>query len=390
MKAEAPVSQELEEAMTTEAAATGNGKSPLAGRVDAVVVGAGFSGLYMMYKLKEMGFSAIGFERGPDVGGTWYHNRYPGCQCDIESMQYSYQFSKDLQQEWNWPERFASQPDILEYIRHVADRFELREQFRFNTSVSAATFDEDANEWEVATDSGEVFRSWFLILGVGCLSSTNIPPFKGLDDFEGDIFHTGAWPSQPVDFSGKRVGIIGTGSSGIQIIPLVAKQAEHLTIFQRTPNYVIPARNRQLASDEVAAIKSTYDQYRALAKKSPQAFVAPVHDDSAADLAPEERLRRLEHHWNIGGLAIMGAFGDTISNESTNKIVADFWRDKIRSIVKDQKVAEALLPRDAVGCKRICSGTNYYETFNRENVALIGRQCRTNRAICEERHCSGR
>lgn len=340
---------------------------------DAVVVGAGFGGLYMLHRLRELGFTAQGFERGSGVGGTWFWNRYPGCRCDVESMEYSYQFSDALQQEWEWTERYSAQPEILAYANHVADRFGLRDQIRFNTSVTAARFDEARSLWEVQTDQGEPTLARFLIMATGCLSTANMPVFDGQETFKGQTWHTGAWPPEGVDFTGQRVGIIGTGSSAIQSIPLIAQQAEHLTVFQRTPNYSIPAQNRPIDPTLVASIKSDYTTFRARNQEQPAAFGAdyPRRTDSVLDASPKERERRFEEYWGHGGFMFMAAFGDIGTNMEANAIAAEFVRNKIRATVKDPETAERLCPDTVLGCKRLCADTGYFETYNRDNVALV-------------------
>ena len=342
-------------------------------RFDAVVVGAGFAGLYMLHRLRGAGFSARVFEAAPTVGGTWYWNRYPGARCDIESMQYSYQFSEELQQDWEWTERFASQPEILAYIEHVAERFDLKRDIQFDTRVDGATFDEENDEWVVRTDAGQTVRARYLILGTGCLSATNTPHFEGYGDFRGAIYHTGNWPQDGVDFTGKRVGVIGTGSSAVQAVPLIAEEAAHLYVFQRTPNFVVPAQNRPLDPDEVASLKADYRGFRDRAKQRPTAFLFPFHTDSALEVSDEERKARFEAQWKIGGLPFLGAFGDLLTSEESNRTIAEFWRGKIREIVKDPAVADLLTPDpdDIFGCKRLCAGTDYYETYNRPNVTLV-------------------
>ncbi|MEL7155570.1 MAG: NAD(P)/FAD-dependent oxidoreductase [Actinomycetota bacterium] len=343
--------------------------------VDAVVVGAGFSGLYLSHRLTESGFSVQAFEAGGDVGGTWYWNRYPGARCDIESVQYSYQFSDELQQEWTWSERYASQPELLAYARHVAERFDLRRHIAFNTRIERAAFDDADHLWTVETSSGgdhSSIRARFLLLGVGVLSTTVTPPFPHLDRFEGRTFHTGRWPHEPVDFAGRRVGVIGTGSSGIQSIPLLAQEAEHLHVFQRTANYVVPARNRPLEPDEVAAIKAGYAELRAQARQRPTGFLFPFNPGSIHDVTPAERFEQLERHWEIGGLPFLGAFGDILFDEEANRLVAEYWAGKVRAIVDDPAVAELLIPNgDIFGGKRLCAGTDYLETFNRPDVTLV-------------------
>ncbi len=340
-------------------------------RLDAVVVGAGFAGIYMLHRLRETGFNARLFEAAPGVGGTWYWNRYPGARCDIESMQYSFQFSEALQQEWAWTERYASQPEILSYIEHVVERLDLARDIRLNTRVEAALFDEASNEWVVETDAGPSVRARMFIMGVGCLSAVNTPHFEGYDDFAGPIYHPGRWPKEGVDFSGMHVGIVGTGSSAVQSIPLIAAQAEHLTIFQRTANYVVPAQNRPLSPEEVAEIKADYRGFRARAKQRPTAFLFPYHTESALDTSPEDRRVRYEEQWKVGGLPFLGAFADLLTSEDANRTVVAFWRGKIREVVKDPETAETLTPDEVFGCKRLCAGTDYYETYNRSNVTLV-------------------
>ena len=340
--------------------------------VDAVVVGAGFAGLYLLHRLRESGFSARVFEAGGDVGGTWYWNRYPGARCDIESMQYSYQFSEELQQDWRWSERYASQPELLAYIEHVTERFGLRPHITFNTRVDGATFDDANHCWTIETSSGEKVRARFLLLGVGVLSTTHTPDFPEIDRFDGTVYHTGRWPHEEVDFAGRRVGVIGTGSSAIQAIPLIAEQADHLYVFQRTANYVVPSRNHRLGADEVDAIKSDYPAFRAKAKERPSAFLFPFNPGSALDVSDEERFERFERQWEIGGLPFLGAFGDILLDQRANELVIDYWKGKVREIVDDPATAELLIPKgDIFGGKRLCSGTDYFETYNRRNVTLV-------------------
>ena len=340
--------------------------------LDAIVVGAGFSGLAMLHGLRQRGFKARVIEAAPGVGGTWYWNRYPGARCDFESMQYSYQFDEALQQDWQWTERYASQPEILAYIEHVADRFDLKRDIQFETRVTAATFDEAADAWLVETDRGERLSARYFVMGVGCLSSANPPRLDGEREFEGQIYGTWKWPREKVDFTGKRVGVVGTGSSGAQVIPLIAGEAAHLLVFQRTPNYSVPAQNRSLAPDEVAAIKADYQGFRARAKALPNLFVFDRRTDSALAVTDVEREARFEAYWKLGGLQFLGCFGDLLTNPEANRLIAAFWRKKIRAIVKDPDVADLLTPKDDIfGCKRLVSSTDYYETFNRPNVTLV-------------------
>jgi cation diffusion facilitator CzcD-associated flavoprotein CzcO len=340
--------------------------------VDVVVVGDGFAGLYLLYSLRKAGFTVRVFEAGGDVGGTWYWNRYPGAQCDIESMQYSYQFSEELQQEWTWTERYASQPELLSYIEHVADRFDLRPHITFDTKVVAAAFSDDTHRWTINSSTGEEVTSRFFLLGSGVLSTTNTPDFKDRELFTGDTFHTGRWPHESVDFTGKRVGVIGTGSSAIQSIPKIAEQAEHLYVFQRTPNYVVPARNRPLAAEEVDTIKSDYRGFRARQKERPAAFLFPFNPGSTLDVTPDQRFRQFEAQWEVGGLPFLGAFGDLLLNAEANELVIQYWKEKALAVVDNPDVAELLIPKgDIFGGKRLCAGTNYFESYNRDNVTLV-------------------
>lgn len=338
---------------------------------DAVVVGAGFAGMYMLHCLRELGLSARVYETGADVGGTWYWNRYPGARCDVESLQYSYSFSDELDQEWNWSERYSPQPEILAYANHVADRFALRRDIRFETKVTAATFDETANRWIVETDRGDRVSAQFCIMAVGCLSAANTPEFEGMADFEGPIYHTGHWPHEGVDFAGMRVGVIGTGSSAIQSIPIIAQQAETLTVFQRTPNYSVPAWNAKMDPEYEREIKSDYPAFRAKARARPTGFYFPFNIGPALDATPEERQRQYEEYWSRGGLPFLGAFGDLLFEKSANDTIAEFARDKIRSVVDDPETAELLCPDNVFGCKRLCVDTDYYQTYNLPHVNLV-------------------
>ncbi len=340
---------------------------------DAVVVGAGFAGMYMVYRLREMGLNVVACEEGDGVGGTWFWNRYPGARCDVESMEYSYEFSEALQQEWNWTERFASQAEILSYANHVADRFDLRPHIRFSTRVESAHFNERSNRWQVTTSAGNKLNARFCIMATGCLSSTNMPSIPGLDDFAGNFYHTGRWPQEGVDFSNRRVGIIGTGSSAIQSIPLVAEQAKSLTVFQRTATYSIPARNEALSASEIAETKANYAQLRADNKKQPAAFGARFKRGGGSALAasPKAVQKDLEARWELGGFGFMAGFNDFLLNEDANALAAEFVRNKIRGIVSDKATAELLCPDQIIGCKRLCFDTNYYDTYNRDDVHLV-------------------
>ena len=340
---------------------------------DVVVVGAGFAGMYMLLRARDMGLSVRVYERGTGVGGTWYWNRYPGARCDVESMEYSYQFSEELQQEWEWSERYSPQGEILQYANHVADRFDLRRDIQFETVVRSAHYQEATADWEVTTDGGDVVRARFVVMATGCLSAANTPDFKGLSTFRGATYHTGNWPHEGVDFTGLRVGIIGTGSSAIQSIPLIAEEAAHLTVFQRTPNFSVPAGNQPLDPDLVAEIKSDYAGFRARNRALPTGFGSryDVFEDSALEVSDAEREQRLEQHWQLGGLLFMRAFGDLGLDRAANETAAEFIREKIRAIVDDPETAEKLCPDTVVGCKRLCADTGYFATFNRDNVSLV-------------------
>jgi cyclohexanone monooxygenase len=338
---------------------------------DAIVVGAGFAGLYMLHRLRGLGLSVRVFEAGDGVGGTWYWNRYPGARCDVESMQYSYQFSDELAQEWSWSERYSAQPEILRYANHVADRFDLRKDIQFKTSVTSAHFDDATCRWDVATSDGAHASARFLVMATGCLSAANLPQIKGRETFAGATYHTGRWPHESVDFSGKRVGIIGTGSSAVQSIPLIAREAQHLYVFQRTPTYSIPAHNAPLDRDAERRIKADYRGFRARAAQTLFDIDGDFSETPALSVSDEERRRVYEERWQQGGLTYLGAFGDLVLDSKANETAQEFVRQKIREIVKDPNVAEALMPDHAVGTKRLCIDTNYYDTFNRSNVTLV-------------------
>jgi cation diffusion facilitator CzcD-associated flavoprotein CzcO len=341
--------------------------------VDAVVIGAGFAGLYAIHKLRGMGLSVQAFESGPDVGGTWYWNCYPGARCDVESLDYCYGFDARLLADWKWTERFATQPEVLRYINHVADRFDLRRSIKLDTKVTAATYDEAANRWLVETQDRERLSAAYVISAVGCLSEPNKPDFEGLDDFKGRWFQTCAWPKAGVDLAGKRVGVIGTGSSGIQTIPVIAQEAGHLTVFQRTANFTLPAVNRPIDPDYEAAVRADYLGHRAQILQNRAATVKQTLSASAFDLSEEDRNAAYEAKWRRGGAGgIPVLFPDCLTDPAANATAAEFVRDKIRRIVKDPVTAEALCPKDhPIATKRICLDTDYYETFNRPNVDLV-------------------
>ena len=341
-------------------------------RLDAVIVGAGFAGLYALHRLRGLGVSVRVFEAGDGVGGTWYWNRYPGARCDVESMDYSYSFSDELQQEWRWTERYASQPEILTYINHVADRFDLRRDIQLSTRVTAARFDEATDRWHIETDRGDHVAARFCIMATGCLSDAQLPPIAGRDTFAGRSYHTGRWPHEGVDFSGQRVGVIGTGSSAIQSIPIIARQAAHLFVFQRTPNYSVPAHNGPLDREHERRVKADYAGFRRQARESRIGFVVERSEESALAVSAAERQREYEKRWSRGGLGFSATYVDLLTNQAANDTAAAFFRDKIRAIVRDPAVADALTPRDyPLGTKRLCVDTEYYATFNRDNVTLV-------------------
>ncbi len=340
---------------------------------DVVVVGAGFAGLYALFRLREAGWEVQGFEAGGGVGGTWYWNRYPGARCDVASVEYSFSFSEELEQEWVWTERYAPQAEILRYLDHVADRFDLRPLIRFDTRVESAVFDAASGGWDVRTSDGEVTRARFVVMATGCLSTANLPDIPGRDSFEGELLHTGRWPHDPVDLAGRRVGVIGTGSSGIQAIPVIAEEAAELVVFQRTPNYSVPAHNGLLPTDELAKVKARYRDLREKNRRSMVGFAgwAPAPGGSAVALSNDERDEALEERWADGGLWFLSAFNDVLFNEQSNELVADFVRRKIRAVVADPAVADKLTPTQVIGCKRMCVDSGYFETFNRPDVRLV-------------------
>ena len=341
--------------------------------LDLLIVGAGFSGLYMLYKARQKGLTARVLEAADSVGGTWYHNRYPGARVDIQSLEYSYSFDEALQQEWRWSERYASAPELLRYANHVADRFGLRNDIQLNTRVSGATWLEADQAWQIRSESGERWQARFVVMASGPLSSPNTPNFKGLDDFKGEVFHTAKWPKTPVDFSGKRVAVIGTGSSGVQSIPVIAAQAAQLTVFQRTAAYAVPAHNGPLNPALEAQVKADYAglRQRNLAMQGGFGALHPPNMVSALAVSALEREAEFERRWQVGGFALLAAFSDILRRPEANAHAAEFVRGKIRGIVKAPATAELLCPTYTIGCKRLCVDTGYYATFNRPNVTLV-------------------
>jgi len=347
-----------------------------ADHVDVLVVGAGLAGLYILYCLRQRGLAACAFEAARDVGGTWYWNRYPGARVDVDSVQYSYNFSDELTREWVWTEKFATQPELLRYVNHVADRFDLRRDIKFDTRVTSAVFDEDANSWALETDQGDTVTAPYCIMATGSLSTPFKPTFPGIENFGGDWYQTATWPHEEVNFSGKRVGIIGTGSTGIQAIPVLASQAKHLTVFQRTAQYTTPARNKPIDVNEQRAFNACRTEYRDKVRHTFSGVTGfPMPTKSHHEDTPEERRAYFEERWEEGGMlqSMLGTYTAVNTDPEANEIVADFVRDKIHEIVKDSGVAALLSPpKDLpIGSKRLPIDTDYYETYNRDNVTLV-------------------
>ncbi|MBM2614602.1 NAD(P)/FAD-dependent oxidoreductase [Actinoplanes sp. LDG1-06] len=340
--------------------------------VDAVIVGAGFSGMYLLHKLRQQNLTAVVFEAGTGVGGTWYWNRYPGARVDVESLAYSYSFSEDLEQEYPWEERYPTQPEILKYANHVADRFDLRKDIVFRTRVTGATWNDENRTWLVRTEHEDTVHARFLIMATGCLSSPKLPEIPGIENFQGTSYQTSRWPHEQIDFTGQRVGIIGTGSSGVQSIPVIAETAADLTVFQRTPSYSLPARNRRLRDDEIADMRANYRAYRKAQKESGAGVPVVVPTQSALEVSAEERNEAFEAAWESGSLVnLLSTFTDFATNQAANDTAKAWIHDKIRQIVQDPQVAEDLCPDYPVGTKRPCLDTNYFEAFNLPNVHLV-------------------
>ena len=348
--------------------------APRQADIDAVVVGAGFAGLYMLHRLRLQGLRVRVFEAGSDLGGTWYWNGYPGARCDVESVDYSYSFSPEIEQAWTWSERFASQAEILRYLDFVAARLDLRRDIQFDTRVAGAQYDENTRLWTVRA-AGDTLTARYLVLAVGCLSAANVPDFDGLDDFQGRWLHTGRWPREGVDLKGKRVGVIGTGSSGIQLIPAIAPDVASLYVFQRSPSFSVPARNAPLSAEFQHDIKRSYPARRARNRQSAAGYHYDPNFESALDVTPEQRELEYEARWRKGGAGFLVAYKDLLVNADANATAAQFVSAKIRALVRDPATAEALVPRDfPIGARRLCLDSNYYATFNRDNVSLVDLQ----------------
>lgn len=340
--------------------------------VDVVVVGAGIAGLYALHKLRSEGLSVQVFEAADGVGGVWYWNRYPGARCDVESVDYSYSFDPELQQEWDWSEKYATGPEILAYLEHVADRFDLRRDIVFGTRVTDVVLDEDTTRWQVHTDAGDMVSARFCVLAVGPLSNAHVPAIDGLESFAGQLYHTSTWPHEGVDFTGARVGVIGTGSSGIQAIPHIAEQAEQLYVFQRTPNYSVPAGNKPLDDASRQAQKRNYAERRRLSMASGGGSPHQPHPKSALAVSEAERRAAYEERWQLGGVLFSKTFPDQLLTREANDTARRFWEEKVRAVIDDPAVAEVLIPADhPIGAKRICTDDNYFQTFNRDNVRLV-------------------
>jgi cation diffusion facilitator CzcD-associated flavoprotein CzcO len=340
--------------------------------LDVVVVGAGFAGLYALHKFRAQGLSVRVLEAAPEVGGTWYYNRYPGARCDVESVDYCYSFSDELQQEWNWTEKYATQAEILRYLNWVADKLDLRRDIAFNTRVVSAVLDEATLRWTVTTDRGQALSARFCVMATGPLSDALTPNFAGLETFAGEIYHTAHWPHDPVDFAGKRVAVIGTGSSGIQSIPIIAEQAARLYVFQRTPNYSVPAGNKPLSAEELQEIKASYAERRRLSWRSGGGSPHVTAPKPTMEFSPEERRAAFEKRWQLGGVLFSKTFPDQLIDPAANEEARKFYEEKIRAVIEDPEVADMLIPTDhPIGTKRICTDSNYFQTFNKPHVSVV-------------------
>ena len=339
---------------------------------DVIVVGAGFAGLYGVYRLRNDGWDVLGIESGSDVGGVWYHNRYPGARCDTLSVDYSYSFCEQLQQEWNWSERYATQAEILTYIRHVADRFDLRRNFLFETRVTRLERNDETGLWSIETNAGRHCTARFVLLATEPLSAPADPGIPGLGEFKGELYRTSTWPHNPVSFAGKRVGVVGTGSSGVQSIPEIARTADHITVFQRTPAFAVPARNRRMTTDELGEIKQRYPEYRRELRSNFTGLTMQTTGKVAAECSAPEQRRALDEIFATGSLGIVSTFTDVLFNEEANEVVARYVRDRIRERVKDPATAEKLVPKTyPIGTKRPCLDSGYFEVFNQPNARLV-------------------
>ncbi|WP_176052723.1 flavin-containing monooxygenase [Paraburkholderia caribensis] len=345
---------------------------------DMIIVGAGVAGLYMLHRARQAGLSVRLFDAAGGIGGTWYWNRYPGARVDIESFEYSYSFSSELEQEWRWTERYASQPELLQYFDHVANRFGLYEDIQLDTRIDSVVFDERRHEWAIDTQAGETFSARFCVMATGCLSAPKVPDIPGYGGFGGETYFTSRWPHETVEFGTKRVAVIGTGSSAIQLVPEVARLAEHLAVFQRTPNYSIPLRNQPMEDDYERRMKANYAELRRMEWQSPGGFVCVGGEPrqplrvSAMSVTAEERQREFHVRWNAGGLCLYTSYNDLMTNETANAELSEFVRTKLRAKIDDPALADKLVPRDhPILTKRLCADSGYFEAFNRDNVSLV-------------------
>jgi cation diffusion facilitator CzcD-associated flavoprotein CzcO len=345
----------------------------MAQEYDAVVIGAGVSGLYTLYRLREMGLTARVFEAGTDIGGTWYWNRYPGARFDSESYSYQYSWSKELLDEWQWTEHFAAQPEIERYLHHVADKFDLQRDIEFNARIASATYDKDSNRWTLKAENGVEATAKYFICATGLLSAFQLPDYKGVETFGGLSLHSARWPKEPVDFTGKRVGVIGTGPTGVQIIQSVAPECKELTVFQRTANWATPLRNRPITDEEQIELKAKADEIFAICKRSWAGFIHEPDERAASDVSKEERLARYQELYDRGGFSLwLGNFSDSFMNKEHADEVAEFMAEKIRQRVDDPAMAEKLIPYShTFGTKRCPGEKNYYELFNLDHVDLV-------------------
>jgi len=359
--------------MATNKNASGTGDGSSAENYDAIIIGAGMAGMYQLLRLRELGLSVRVFETGGDVGGTWYWNRYPGARFDSESYSYAYSFSEELLEEWDWTEHFSPQPETLRYLNRVADKFDLRKDIRFNTRIASAIYDEAENCWEVETEDGARAQARFLITGIGPLSAYTMPNIEGVDRFEGESCHTARWPHEPVDFTGKRIAVIGTGATGVQVIQEVAKTAAHLTVFQRSPNFCSPLRNSPIAPESQAELKASYPEVFQICHDSHGGFMHISDPRSALEVSDEEREAFFEKLYDEPGFGIwLGNFSDIMIDEKANALITDFMKRKIRERVNDPEIAEKLVPKNhGFGTKRVPMETNYYEVYNQDNVMLV-------------------
>ena len=350
-----------------------NDSSPNMNYYDVIVIGAGVTGLYAIYRLRELGLTVQSFEEGDGVGGTWYWNRYPGCRFDSESYTYGYSFSEELLQEWDWKEHYSAQPENERYLNYVADKFDLRKHIRLSSRVSSARFDETENLWEISIEDGYKAKGKFLITAVGILSAGYVPNFEGIHDFQGKWCHTGRWPKEGIDLAGKRVGVIGTGASGVQLITEIAKEVGHLTVFQRTPNFCAPLRNSTIDSETQKQIKANYPEIFRMCSESAGSFMHKFDPRSAMDVSPQERTEQYERLWLQGGFAKwLANFYDVMLPGPANEDYAEFVRNKIRERINDPIVAEMLVPKDHMfGSKRLPCESGYYEVYNQDNVSLV-------------------